>query len=475
VQRYQLDNPERGVVATITGLAKDDPQHPPLYYVLARIWIASVGDDIATLRALSALLSLLCFPAVFWLCRELFGSRRIAWAGVAIVAASPLYVLYAQEAREYALWTALILASNAALLRAVRLTDEGATKGPFVRAWACSGLLTLLAHYTSFSTASLITGQVAFLVIRERGRLKRIAKASAATLSITALLFLPWALNMLRNYEAFSISMKWSRDIVIPRTSLLRSFGLNASRMALDFWRELDTPAAWLGVSLALVVLTTALVVTLWRAPRTVRLLIGVSFLAPLMFLLTPDLLFGGIRSLSARYLIPAWVAVQVALSFFLAREMEKTALSRLATGGLALVLGIGIASNVSNAPQVSVWTKGISYELPAVAKAINAAERPLLVGNMELYHPGNLHALSNLLKPGTRMVFLKPEMEESYELPADPGSVFLMSPTIQFRKGLEARENVRTRRVLGDIYLELWAADPGAEVPVAGGPGGVE
>ena len=44
--------------------------------------------------------------------------------------------------------------------------------------------------------------------------------------------------------------------------------------------------------------------------------------------------------------------------------------------------------------------------------------------------------------------------------LPPDPGDVFLMSPTIQFRQGLERREHVRTRLVLEDIHLQLWAVD---------------
>jgi uncharacterized membrane protein len=461
VQRYQHHNPERSVVKTITGLAQDDPQHPPLYYVLARLWISGLGDGIGTLRALSALLSLLCFPGIYWLCKELFRSSRIAWTAVALVAASPLFVLYAQEAREYALWTALILLSNAALLRAIRWTEESpAWALRPARAWATYGLFTLLGLYTSFSTSSLIAAQIAFLLIRERGRLTRVAKASASTLAVTALLFLPWAVNLLRNYQAFNISMKWSREIVIPRLSLLRILGMNASRMTLDFWRELDCPLAWLAMGLTLISLVWALAFAIRRAPRTSGLLIGASIVLPLGMLLLPDLVFGGIRSVSARYLMPSWIAIEVALAFLLVGEDRPPPARRLSWAALVAVLAIGMGSSFSNAQQTAVWTKGISYELPAVAKAINGSARPLVVGNMELYNPGNLMALSNLLPPRARMQFLKPEMEEGYILPRDAGDVFLMSPTIQFRRGLEARERLRTRLVLEDIYLQLWAVD---------------
>ena len=33
--------------------------------------------------------------------------------------------------------------------------------------------------------------------------------SAAGTLAVAALGFLPWALNLLRNYETFAISMRW--------------------------------------------------------------------------------------------------------------------------------------------------------------------------------------------------------------------------------------------------------------------------
>ena len=42
--------------------------------------------------------------------------------------------------------------------------------------------------------------------------------------------------------------MRWSKDIVIPRASLLRLLALNLSRPVIDFWADLHSPAAWVGV-----------------------------------------------------------------------------------------------------------------------------------------------------------------------------------------------------------------------------------
>lgn len=461
VLQYQEYNPGRSALETVKGLAADDPQHPPLYYVLSRSWMGLFGDAIGTLRGLSALLSLLCLPAIFWFSKELFRSAQVAWRAVALAAVSPLLILYAQEAREYALWTAVILLANAALLRAIRLTEDSTTSTKRCAwAWSLYGLFTALGLYTSFSTGSVIIAQLVFLAIRERVRLSRVTKFSVLTLALVFLLFLPWIIILLRNYEAFAISMKWSREIVVPPLVLFRILAVNASRSIIDLWHEPQALLAWLAIAITLVAAVWALLAATRKAPHKAGLLVGTSILVPLALLLGPDLLFGGIRSVSARYLLPSWMVVEVALAFLVSRgSTPRTKLpSQLA---FTVFLVVGVMSSAHNARQVSFWTKGISFELPRVADHINGAEHPLLIGNMEQYHPGNLMALSNRLGPHVRMQFLRPEMEATYMLPPNPGQVFMMSPTIQFREGLEAREHVKTRLVFQDIYMQLWTVDP--------------
>ena len=457
VLQYQEYDSGRSAIETISGLAVDDPQHPPLYYVLSRTWMGVFGDAIGTLRGLSALLSLLCLPAIFWFTKELFRSSQVAWRAVALAAVSPILILYAQEAREYALWTAVILLANAALLRAIRLTEDAASSTKrCAKAWSLYGLFTALGLYTSFSTGSVIIAQLVFLAIRERLRITRIAKFSVLTLALVFLLILPWIIILLRNYEAFAISMKWSREIVVPPLVLFRILAVNASRSIIDLWHEPQAKLAWLAIAITLATVVWALARAVRKAPNKAGLLIGTSILVPLALLLGPDLLFGGIRSVSARYLLPSWMVVEIALAFLVSRDDASRA-ELPSQVGFAVLLVVGITSSAHNAQRVSFWTKGISHELPRVANHINAAERPLLIGNMEQYHPGNLLALSNRLGPHVRMQFLRPEMEATYTLPPNPGQVFMMSPTIQFREGLEAREHVKTQLIFQDIYMQLW------------------
>lgn len=77
-------------------------------------------------RSLSAWISLLVFPRVYWLCWQLFRSASVGWMAVTIVAVAPFHVLYGQEARPYMMFAVLVLLSNAILLRAIAIQKSTA-------------------------------------------------------------------------------------------------------------------------------------------------------------------------------------------------------------------------------------------------------------------------------------------------------------------------------------------------------------
>ncbi len=449
VHALQQHRPDRSVVDTVRGLARDEPQHPPVYYVLARAWVSLLGGGVATLRALSALASLLSLPASFWLCLELFRSRRIAWIGAALVALSPFLLLYAQEAREYALWTAFVAASCAALLRALRRSAQPGTPArQLAWAWATFSLLTTLGLYTSFSMAAVVLAQVIFVLLRFRLRPGRPALLCAASMAASALLFLPWALTLLRHYEAFQASMAWSRTISVPRLQLLGILAQNLGRPVVDLWPDYGSLGCALSTGVALLLLLAALAALLRWAPRPALLLLLLLLLLPVALLLVPDLLLGGIRSLSARYLSPSLLAVLLALAFLLGTERLDR---RLRAGLGALVFGLCVASSLNNAGKQVVWTKGISVSLPQAAAAVNSSHNPLVVGHWEHHHPGNLLALCGLLQPGASVQLLPSEGE--YRLPDHDGDIFLFSPPGWRREAL----GLPATLLVEDLHLQLW------------------
>ena len=511
VLQYQQVQQSTSVLALIADLAQHDPQHPPLYYVLAKVWVDLWGDSVYALRTLSVLFSGLGLLAMYWFVHELAASRRAALMAMLLMGVSPLFILYGQEAREYALWTLTLLLSSAALLRALRvsrtvptLLDQNklglaASRKDHVgesvgsarvwalsdvrRAWLLYGCSLLVAVYTSLSTLSLILVQILYVAIVTRLQWSRALYGFIVSLSTVGLLCLPWALNLLRNFEAFSASMAWSSVIVIPRTAVLRILSLNVTRNVFDFWPEV-VQDQWLPIATSVACVTLIVAACVWvfrHTRRETRLYLLLLLVLPTSMLLLPDLLFGGIRSSNARYLMPVWLGVVAVLAFALDQAVDRIdqALedSRLRIhqsmfysrrglvkpvfwSAVLCLMALPIATNILHAQQQAPWTKSLSISLPEVAKIINQSANPLIVGNQERHHPGNLFALANLLKPETKMQLVPIALESSWRLPAHKGDVFLYSPTDQFRRALEKNNQVKSTLVFEDLFLQLWKVE---------------
>ncbi len=451
VQALQRHDPSRSVLDTVRGLAADEPQHPPLYYVLARLQVGLFGDGVGALRGLSAGLSLLALPLMFWLCVELFDDRRVGYVAVMLLAVSPFFVVYATEAREYALWTVLTLASSAALLRALRLTDAGA-RG-LGRAWGLVSATVALSLYTSFSAAAVILAQIGAVCARARLRPTRGALLAAGSMAVAALLFLPWALVLLARYDAFAASMAWSRTITIPRSELLTTLAVNASRTFVDVGPEVQGAGeAALVAGLGLLLLG-ALIELGRRGPSHARVLVIALVVVPISLLLVPDLVSLGIRSVSGRYLTPAWLGGLIAVAWLLGRQGPW----RVARGGvLVVLLALSMGSCVRFMGDETVWSQSISEQVPEAARRIAESSAPLVVGNRELHYPGNLLALALLLDPAAKLQFAP--LEGEYRLPDHPGDIYLFCPNAPFRERLRAREGVTTVLLLDHLHLQLWA-----------------
>ena len=474
VLQYQQVQQATSVLELIVDLARHDPQHPPLYYLLAKLWVDLWGDSVYVLRTLSVLFSALSLPAMYWLLRELEASRRAAALALLLMCVSPLFILYGQEAREYALWSLALLSSSAALLRALRLSVGPASAAR--RAWLLYGCCLLVAVYTSLSTLSLILVQVLYVACITRLQWTRALYGFIVSLSTVGLLFLPWALNLLRNFDAFSASMAWSSVIVIPRTAVLRILSLNVTRNVFDFWPDV-VQDQWLPITASVACTTAVVCAAVWvlrYARRETRLYLVLLLVLPTSLLLVPDLLFGGIRSSNARYLMPVWLGVIAVLAIALDQALIRVSVAsvservRSRNGVLKVLVWLSVlcivvlamATNIRHARQQAPWTKSLSISLPEVAQIMNQSASPLLVGNQERHHPGNLFALANILRPEAKLQLVPIAQESTWTLPAHQGAVYLYSPTDQFRHALEKNNQVKTRLVFEDLFLQLWKVE---------------
>ncbi len=106
---YQKLRPTTTPLDTIRLCANEaDPLNPPLYFILLRLWADLLGSEPAALRLLSVIASIVALPAIYLLSLALFQSRSIAAISVALLAVSPMQILYSQQARSYSMLVCLI-------------------------------------------------------------------------------------------------------------------------------------------------------------------------------------------------------------------------------------------------------------------------------------------------------------------------------------------------------------------------------
>jgi uncharacterized membrane protein len=456
--RFQHVNPDRGLLSTVTALSVQDPQHSPLYYGLARLWAGLFGDSVWVIRSLSAFASLLVFPCLYWLCLELFELRRVAWVALTIVAVSPFHVLYAQEARQYSLWTVTILLSSAALLWALRLHMK--------RAWALYGASVAVGMYTHGLFGLVIIAHGVYVIgnrLAQTGwKLLPLSKTLMTYLTATLaglLAFTPWAYIMLTNFPTASRHLSWATQTVNP-FYLIGMWGYNFSAIFLDTDHSLKFVEQFnfnmlLSYSIRVLILMMAVYSIYFLCSKTLKrswLLIHAMIVTSFLGLALPDLLLGGMRSGGRyRYLIPSYLGIQLAVAFLLSTKMNSARLARRTIWQAVTVFVIlcGIVSCTVSSQAETWWTKPISYYHPRVARMINQAQHPLLI----MGGAGKLLSLSHLFDPKVRIWLVT--NNDMVQIPEGFSDVFIFDPSLLLRKKFETSDNFIMKEV--DPRGKLW------------------
>jgi uncharacterized membrane protein len=377
MQQYQYPNPEKNVLDTIKGLAAEEPQHPPLYFVLAKIWVQLFGNSAAVTRSFSAIISLLSFPCVYWLTQELFKSPLTGWIAVALMAVSPFHVLYAQEARSNSLWTVTILLSSAALLRARRLQTNAS--------WRLYTLSLVIGFYTFILSGAIAIAHGIYLFINEGFKLTKTVRNYLIALAVSLLLFFPWIVAVLSNFSEANATTNWTA-VKVSLKSLVKTWLLNLSRPFVDFnYNFVTRNLLMYAVIFLLVILVGYSIYFLCRhTQQRVWLFILTLIGGTAFILIVPDLVSGGMRSSVARYAIPCFLGIQIAVAYLLASQLTSIATSpwqqqlwRIVT--VVLISG-GIASCAVSSQARVWWNKYNAATLPQVVSVVNQSSNPVFV-----------------------------------------------------------------------------------------------
>ncbi|MGQ4647886.1 glycosyltransferase family 39 protein [Lyngbya aestuarii] len=439
LQQYQHPSPDKSLSDTITALS-GNAEHPPLYYLMARLWAEWFGSSVAAMRSLAAVISLLAFPCIYWLSLELFGSSLVGWIAIGLLAVSPFHVLYAQEAREYSLWTVTILFSSASLLRAIRLQNK--------LNWGLYAVSVALGIYSQLIAVLVSIGHGIYLILNKSLRTSKILKSYLGASILGFLAFTPWLLivviNLLKIHETIAGSRK---DLSF--SSLIDKWFLNFNRLFLD--HELGA------LNLIFVILAIYSIYFLCRkTPQLVwsfvLTLIGVTALT----LVVPDLVSGGRRSTIMRYVAPCCLGIQLAVAYFLANQISSTKIwqQRLGRTLVALLVTAGIIGCTISSQAEVWWTKSRTRtgHYPELARLINQANHPLIVSNSGAI---GLLSLSHLLDATVRFQLVVDS--DMPQIPDTDGDLFLLDPSDGLIKRVERQENSQIEPVFqwkGNTHL---------------------
>jgi hypothetical protein len=162
--------------------AVDDAIHPPLLYILLKLWIGLGGDSLFWLRLFPVTASALCLLPVFAMCRDLNISGPARNLAIGIMAVHPYALYYSQHLRMYCL---LMLAGLLSAWRFEQYFDAGSTRN-----LALLGAANLFLAYTQYYGWCVVLLEFAYLLWK--APLRKPGAFLLATVPV-AILFAPWA------------------------------------------------------------------------------------------------------------------------------------------------------------------------------------------------------------------------------------------------------------------------------------------
>ncbi|MEG4800843.1 glycosyltransferase family 39 protein [Microcoleus sp. ARI1-B5] len=461
-RKYQQINPEKSWWDTVKGLATEEPQLPPLYFILARFWVQLFGPQVATVRSLSAWISLLVFPSIYWLCWELFRSRPAGWVAVTITAVSPFHVLYAQEARPYMMFAVLVLLSNAILLRAIALQNSPATSKLSKAVWFIYAIALTLGLYSSLLFFIVIFAHGIYVIITENGRFRQTLIAYLQASAAATFFFAPWILVLVDN------SQKFEATVGLPHLSLswfssLKPLILVTCRIFIDtHWAggiiklgSGNTAADLIRLMVATVLLLAIAhsIYSLCRStPKRVWLFVLTAIAITAIVLIA-------VRGVADRYMVPYILGIQLAVAYLFTAKISAATNPRQQKlwqlGLIALISSEIVSCAVSSQSQLW-WNKypsSTKYN-PQVAAIVNQAQKPLIICHGGNNITGKILSVSYLLKPQVELLLaVKPE---KVKIPDGFSDVFLYRSTELLQFELEKVQKYKITPIYkpGDVWL---------------------
>ncbi|EDX85889.1 dolichyl-phosphate-mannose-protein mannosyltransferase [Synechococcus sp. PCC 7335] len=466
LQRFQVIRPVEDSSAEhpllgLIGVLVQSPEHAPLYFVLARFWAELFGNSVVAMRSLPVLFGLLGIPAMYGTGRSLFSQMKDAQAQIVaktaagLLAISPFFVAYSQEARPYSLWILLLLLTTQCLWRSLQTGRW--------RWWIAYGTCLILSLYTSLLTILVVLGQGLAVLLWYRRRLYAYLTASAIALSALS----PWVIVVLTHWPKLQSNTVWMQQYA----PIWATLGTWFYSLAVLFF---DVPVAErplvFGVQVVVATATLTLIgyasyVFVRRtSPQLWGLVLATALSTPSLLLLV-DLLRSGQAAATPRYLMPTHLVVLLVVAYLLCDHLFKfpspTKLWRLIAASL---LTVSLVSCLI--PQPSPYLKSRNLSNADLTALLNTVRSPHLVTTPSSIQ--DLISLSYDLDPDIVFYVLPSDTASANDLLtgilSEGKATFLLAPSTQVRQRVEDSQRLKLTKlyqppplISGGFALTLW------------------
>ncbi|MEL6854935.1 MAG: glycosyltransferase family 39 protein [Cyanobacteria bacterium J06607_13] len=436
------------------------PEHTPLYFVLARGWAELFGSSVAAMRSLSVVFGLLGLPAMYGLARSLFGAqvKLAGWLAMGLLAMSPFFVAYGQEARPYSLWVLLLLLMGQELWRSLQ-ADRW-------QAWVSYGVLLSLALYTSLLTGLVVVGQAVAVLLFHRRRWRGYGLATGGALLSLG----PWIWVVVSNWQTLQDNTQWT-TVPIPFYEIMGTWFYSLAVVFFDVPVGVRVWVLALQIAIALGVIAAIVwggVVLVREVPRRVWGFVLAGALANPVLLMVLDVARNG-QTTAPRYLIPAQLGALLVLAFWFGRVIGKSGLAgRVGRGVMGVLLLLSVVSGFILQP--SPYLKSRNLSNAEIVELLNKAEAPQVVSTPR--HIQDLMSLSYGLRADTRFYVLPEEVSPVgvlSELLEGGEDVFLFAPSAERVERVSTEIERRVRLVYepppliaGGFPLTVWRVEEG-------------
>lgn len=153
--------------------------HPPLFYILFKIWVLAGGESLFWLRFFPVFFSIISIVPFVFLCRELKLKFSVISLALLFLAANGCLVKYAQEVRMYSVLLCFALVSMWLFVRFLNLGKN---------IWILT-IVNILLIYTHYFGWFVVLSEIAAIIILQRIKIRQ----TLIMFGILLLSFVPWA------------------------------------------------------------------------------------------------------------------------------------------------------------------------------------------------------------------------------------------------------------------------------------------